>query len=256
MAYSLLWLPDVLEGAGLKVAEVDGWQMRGRGDVGELKGVLCHHTVGPAQGNMPSLKVLTHGRAGLNGPLAQLGLGRDGTYYVIAAGLANHAGKGQWNGLLQGNKHLLGLEVENTGRRDDVYPDVQLDAYRRGVAAILKFAGLEASCCLGHKEWAGRRKIDPLFDMDAFRTSLASGTNAPLIPAKDKHDRRTLRRGDRGEDVRRLQKALTLALTGEFDGVLEAAVRAFQRAHPPLVPDGIVGPKSWAVLPKEAVAAE
>jgi peptidoglycan hydrolase-like protein with peptidoglycan-binding domain len=32
-----------------------------------------------------------------------------------------------------------------------------------------------------------------------------------------------------------------------FDAVTEAAVRAFQREQR-LVPDGIVGPKSWAAL--------
>ena len=94
MANSLIWLPDVLKAAGLKVALVDGWQDRGRGDVGAIHGILCHHTAGPKNGNMPSLNTLVQGRSDLPGPLAQLGLGRDGTYFVIAAGRANHAGKG------------------------------------------------------------------------------------------------------------------------------------------------------------------
>ena len=87
----LTWLPDVLKAAGLKVATVPGWENRGR-DVGPIVGVLCHHTVGPKNGNMPSLNTLINGRPDLPGPLAQLGLGRDGTYFVIAAGRANHAG--------------------------------------------------------------------------------------------------------------------------------------------------------------------
>ena len=36
MPYSLTWLPDVLRGAGLKVAEVDGWRERGRGEMGRV----------------------------------------------------------------------------------------------------------------------------------------------------------------------------------------------------------------------------
>ena len=40
MVYSLTWLPAVLETAGLKVAPVDGWEGRGRGDVGIICGVL------------------------------------------------------------------------------------------------------------------------------------------------------------------------------------------------------------------------
>ena len=47
MIYSLTWLPGVLESAGLKVAPVDGWESRGRGDVGPTLGVMCHHTAGP-----------------------------------------------------------------------------------------------------------------------------------------------------------------------------------------------------------------
>jgi hypothetical protein len=96
MAYSLTWLAEVLEDAGLKVAEVAGWRTRGRGDVGSIKGIVCHHTAGPHTGNMPSLGVITIGRPDLAGPLAQLGLGRDGTFYVVAAGRANHAGAGKW----------------------------------------------------------------------------------------------------------------------------------------------------------------
>ncbi|HEY3134507.1 MAG TPA: N-acetylmuramoyl-L-alanine amidase, partial [Blastocatellia bacterium] len=62
MAFSLTWLPDVLKSAGLNVKLVDGWEDRGRGDVGKILGVLCHHTAGPKNGNMPSLDVITKGR--------------------------------------------------------------------------------------------------------------------------------------------------------------------------------------------------
>jgi hypothetical protein len=75
MAFSLNWLPQVLKGAGLKVATVDGWENRGVGDVGNTVGVICHHTAGPRNGNMPSLDTLLKGRSDLPGPLAQLGLG-------------------------------------------------------------------------------------------------------------------------------------------------------------------------------------
>jgi hypothetical protein len=46
MAYSLIWLPSVLKAAGLSVTEEPGWQMRGHGDVGAIKGVIAHHTAG------------------------------------------------------------------------------------------------------------------------------------------------------------------------------------------------------------------
>src|SRR5207248_3928253 len=86
MTYSLTWLPEVLEGAGLKVAETPDWRTRGRAEMGDVKGVMCHHTGTTRGGNMPTLDVLIRGRSDLIGPLCQLGLGRDGTYYVVAAG--------------------------------------------------------------------------------------------------------------------------------------------------------------------------
>jgi len=63
----------------------------------------------------------------------------------------------------------------------------------------------------------------------------------------------TLRRGAKGELVRRLQAALRGAgfgpakIDGDFGPATDAAVRRFQSAKG-LWPDGIVGPKTWAKL--------
>jgi peptidoglycan hydrolase-like protein with peptidoglycan-binding domain len=261
MPHSLIWLPQVLQGAGLKVARVDGWEDRGLGDVSQTLGVLCHHTAGSKNGNMPSLGLLIKGRPDLRGPLAQLGLGRDGTYYVIAAGRCNHAGSGIWNGIVNGNAHFIGIEAENSGRADDLpWPAAQLDAYQRGVAAILKHAGLGAERCAGHKEYALPlgRKPDPTLDMVAFRASVAlhlvGAAPAPvLIPPAEAPTsgagpgRLTLRRGAKGDLVKQLQGKLATSADGDFGGNTEAAVRTLQRLHG-LVPDGIVGPKTWALL--------
>jgi peptidoglycan hydrolase-like protein with peptidoglycan-binding domain len=259
MAFSLIWLPSVLEAAGLKVALVEGWETRGRGDVGKVFGVICHHTAGPKNENMPSLHLLINGRSDLPGPLAQLGLGRDGTYYVIAAGRCNHAGKGMWQGLTSGNANFIGIEAENTGKQDDPWPGSQMDAYHRGVAAILKHLGQGVDFCAGHKEYAlpKGRKPDPTFDMNLFRSTVAAIMNGtappPLIPATEPSPapgtpgRPTLRRGAVGDFVKVVQVKLGVTPTGNFGPVTEAAVRAFQRDHN-LVPDGIVGPKTWAAL--------
>jgi peptidoglycan hydrolase-like protein with peptidoglycan-binding domain len=256
MAFALQWLPDVLLGAGLKVAEVPGWQTRGRGEVGETRGVLCHHTAGPASGNMPSLRILVDGRRTLPGPLSHLGLGRDGTYYVIAAGRANHAGRGMWAGITSGNTHMIGIEAEHTGRREDAWPAVQMAAYERGVAAILGHLQLDAERCAGHKEYAlpRGRKPDPAFDMVEFRAGVArilSGAQpAPSpIPSVEPEGRArpTLRRGSVGESVRVLQRLLGIPATGFFDVFTEYRIRELQRREE-LVPDGIVGPKTWLML--------
>lgn len=263
MIHSLTWLPAVIETAGLKVALVDGWESRSRGDAGPIFGVMCHHTVGPKNGNMPSLRTLIEGRNDLPGPLSQLGLGRDGTYYVIAAGKCNHAGRGSWKGLTDGNANFIGIEAENTGRPDDFpWPEVQMNAYTRGVAAILRHLGRTAEFCAGHKEYAlpAGRKPDPDFDMNAFRLSVKAimdgAAPAPtLIPAVEPlvqpglaSGRPTLRRGATGELVKLIQqKSAVAVIDGVFGATTEAAVRVFQRDHS-LVPDGIVGPKTWAVL--------
>lgn len=266
MSYSLVWLARVLLDAGLKISEVPGWLNRGLGDVGPIKGVICHHTAGGRNGNYPSLNVVTNGRAGLSGPLSQLGLGRDGTYFIIAAGRAQHAGVGNFNGIASGNTSFIGIEAENVGIQagkpgHEPWPAVQLDAYHRGVAAILKHLGLPDSHAIGHKEWAlpkGRKPDPHSLDMDDFRAKVAAfmaGTAAPRppIPARDGLDRPTLRRSNPANPrflVQEVQRKIGMPIdlqTGNFGPMTEARVRGFQRQHD-LVPDGIVGPKAWAVL--------
>ena len=257
MASLLTWLPTVLLDAGLRVAEVPGWKTRGA-DIGPVKGVMCHHTAGRKDGIMPSLDIVTNGRPDLRGPLSQLCLGRDGTFFVVAAGRASHAGVGNWQGIATGNGSFIGIEAENTGQTTgpnaDPWPAVQLDAYRRGVAAILTKIRADAIMCCGHREYAlpVGRKPDPTFDMDDFRRQVAAiiGGTAPLpriIPAIDGQNRPTLRRGDKGDLVKLIQTNIGIMPTGVFDGFTEAAIRAFQRDNG-LVPDGIVGPRTWATL--------
>jgi N-acetyl-anhydromuramyl-L-alanine amidase AmpD len=258
MAFSLTWLPTVLLNAGVKVAEQPGWRTRGRGDMGTIVGVICHHTAGRKTAVMPSLGIVTNGRPDLPGPLSQLCLGRDGTFFVVAAGRANHAGAGNWQGVTTGNGSFIGIEAENTGQtagpNADPWPAIQLDAYRRGVAAILKKIKANAIMCCGHKEYAlpVGRKVDPTFDMEEFRMGVASimaGT-APLpsvIPAVDSENRPTLRRGAVDGLVELVQSKIGVPVTGRFDADTEAAIRQFQRDSG-LVPDGIVGPRTWATL--------
>ncbi len=259
MAYSLTWLARVLLDADLKVSEVAGWPNRGAGDVVAIKGIVCHHTAGARNGNMPSLGVITDGRSDLAGPLSQLGLGRDGTFYVVAAGRANHAGRGAWHGVTTGNSSFIGIEAENTGT--EPWPDVQVDAYRRGCAAILKKLGLTSNDCCGHKEWAlpkGRKNDPNGIDMDQFRAQVAAimagnGDIRPVIPPRDDSGRPTLRRSNPDNPrflVEELQRKLGFAgdkVDGNFGPMTEARVREIQRTHA-LVPDGIVGPKTWAVI--------
>ena len=174
----LTWLADTLRGAGLRVREQANWQTRGDDFVFSPAGVVCHHTAGPPHGNMPSLDTVVQGRSDLPGPLSQLCLGRDGTCYVVASGRANHAGPGMWMGVTSGNGRFIGIEAENTGEisgsHGEPWPAVQMEAYRRGVTALLSRLGVPSYMCCGHKEYAlpVGRKPDPTFEMHLFRLNV------------------------------------------------------------------------------------
>lgn len=175
----LLWLADCLRDAGLKVEEVDGWQTRGKELPGLCSVVLGHHTATPtssknADKDIPTLDLLIKGRSDLPGPLCQLGLGRSGTYYVIASGKANHAGQGRWAGVLN-SRRTIGIEAEHPGTGP--WPEEQLAAYDAGIAALLHQLGQGADHYAGHREWAlpRGRKVDPGgLDLTAQRGRVAA----------------------------------------------------------------------------------
>ena len=172
-------LADILRNAGLNVVEVSGWKTRGHGQMNSVKSILVHHTAGPATGDFPSLAVVRDGRPDLAGPLSQLGLGRTGTWYVIAAGLSYHAGK-TIDDSLYSNGNSIGIEAEGTGVPSTntghaYWPEVQYQSYVRGVKALRIAFGVPAARVLGHKEAASPlgRKIDPNFSMAEFRAAIA-----------------------------------------------------------------------------------
>lgn len=268
-------LADVLRSARVPVTEVAGWKTRGfqgRG-LASVQGIVVHHTATPWTGanqsqSYPTLNVVRDGYAGLPGPLAQLGVGRDGTWFVIAAGLANHAGT-----VLEprfGNSNSIGIEVEAAGTGDKRdFSNAQMDSLTRGVRALnARYGGF----ILGHKEICSPkgRKIDPAFDMNAFRNAVKTPTPttpappapkpaapapAPATPAAP-----TLSRGSTGNAVTLMQRGLNrvfpsyskLATDGIFGPNTEKVVREFQRRSA-LQVDGFVGPKTRAELAKHGI---
>jgi len=168
----VLELPDRLRAYGVEVVEVDGWRGRGKEFPGRPDGALRHWTVG-GMAPTSSLRVVTHGRSDLPGPLCHVlqsrGPGRDKAY-VVASGIANHAGKGLWNGI-SGNSKLLGLEIEWQGPNEH-FPASRIDVSERIMRALL-------DCCTGtntndvaeHREYATPkgRKIDTNLDGNVLR---------------------------------------------------------------------------------------
>lgn len=186
-------LAHTLRAAGLRVVEVPGWQTRGRGEMTSVQGVIDHHTAGASYGSVfeigdpiyPSLPVVRDGRTGLPGPLSQLGLARDGSVLVIAAGVSNHAGApDRPRAPMTGNTTLIGIEAESTGvRRADGSWDwtpEQRAAYPLVCWALARRYGLAADRIIGHGSadpigWAPSRKIDPAgIDMAALRRTVAN----------------------------------------------------------------------------------
>ncbi|WP_432875808.1 N-acetylmuramoyl-L-alanine amidase [Kribbella sp. CA-245084] len=178
-------LAGVARKTSLEVIEVPGWQTRGRDEMSDVRAVVCHHTATLNKtADMPSLDTLINGRPDLSGPLSHFGLSRSGKVYVIAAGRCNHAGTVRdpsW-----GNSHSIGIEAEATGT-DATWPEVQMAAFAQLCRVLIDHFGLSVNAVLGHKEVADPpgRKIDPNFDMNAFRgrISALSGITPPAVPA-------------------------------------------------------------------------
>lgn len=63
---------------------------------------------------------------------------------------------------------------------------------------------------------------------------------------------KTNKRGSSGEEVKKLQRALSLYADGIFGSLTEEAVKEFQRSHG-LTADGVVGERTWAALTANAI---
>lgn len=185
-----VWLADVLRAEGLRCDISDGAFDRGHGDMGDIWGVLCHHT---GSNNASWQSIAFHPTLGL---ASQLHLSQSGVYTLCGVGVAWHAGTGSYPGVgsNNGNQRLIGIEAANDGGGSpgrphrSSWPDVQYDAYVRGVAAILRKLGYNESHAIAHKEWAGasQGKWDPgAIDMSIFRHDVGARLRGPVVNAID-----------------------------------------------------------------------
>lgn len=170
-------------GYKLKVVEIAGWKTRGYAgqSLYRVDGHIFHHTASNQSSGLDAvtLNLCVNGRSDLPGPLCQLLLGRSGTVYVIAGGLANHAGPGSVGGSYRdvGNYYFLGTEMESDGVSNDWTP-AQLEAMPHLGAAIEIGYGngnTEDFYQVGHKEYSSMGKIDPSFiDLNKLRDTINS----------------------------------------------------------------------------------
>lgn len=190
----LLWLPKVLEDAGLQVEVVQGWDSIGTAtsDHGprfrSVDMMMQHHTVRhpyPVKNCFPKPDGNRKRYSNCN-VLSR----EDGTLYVIAAGYAQYSsGKGSKTVLLEARKEIA--PSGTAGRRglvDDFYvarytinceashpgdgsamPAVQEQAMVTMWAAICDYMGWTQNRLVGHTEYT-RRKIDPRWNGGTNRT--------------------------------------------------------------------------------------
>ncbi|MFJ9887188.1 N-acetylmuramoyl-L-alanine amidase [Streptomyces sp. NPDC091287] len=180
-------LLSALRAEGLTVVEYKSWRNHRRpastGPFGPTHGVMLHHTV--TTGTSGSVALCYNGHSALPGPLCHGVIAKDGTVYLVSAGRANHAGRGDDDVLRQvqtesydrgktltpneantdGNTHFYGFECINLGDGRDPWPAVQRDAMVRASAAVLRAyggpaKGWTARSVIGHREWQPG-KIDP-----------------------------------------------------------------------------------------------
>ena len=188
------------------------------------------------------------------GPLSQLGLGFSGRYYVVAAGLCNHAGTVTERRFE--NLRSIGIEAEHPGNAEP-WPERQYEAYVAGAAALSAAYGIE---WVGHKEVAYPRgnKIDPTFNMTTFRANVARVAK-PASPGSTSG--RTLTIGSTGADVAALQAGLNrmfptysrLTVDKSYGPATAAVVTEFQRRAKRAgvyvsTVDGITGPATRKAL--------
>jgi hypothetical protein len=182
----IIHLPGLLRSVGITVNEAQGWRTRTASGPFEPVGVMMHHTVGVGPGALADIVAHTK---------ANFFVDRAGVLTVVAAGRANHAGKGAQRVLddtragiaptgtaasrglpdaLIGNGHYYGFENENRGDGVQPWPPAQMDTMVKAAAALCRRHGWTANRVVAHKEWTSR-KIDPAgFEMSTLRASVAT----------------------------------------------------------------------------------
>jgi peptidoglycan hydrolase-like protein with peptidoglycan-binding domain len=189
--------------------------------------------------------------------------GRDITAEFDAGqGAYNAKALGRGNDFKSGNRVYWGLEVENSGTGEE-YSQAQVKALVKLCAAMCAWQGWDHNRIIHHREHTSR-KIDMSYTgplREYIQKALANQrwqvpksavqTGKKASP-KTSDASATLRKGDKGDHVVTLQKALNsigykISVDGSFQATTDLAVRRFQRKNR-LTVDGIVGKQTWSRL--------
>ncbi len=166
-----------------------------------------------------------------------------------------HAGVSSWAGETDINSRSIGIEIVNPGHEFG-YPDYPLRQTAAVIAlckTILTRRGpLSADRVLGHSDVAPERKQDP-GEKFPWELLSESGVGHWVRPAPLDLVGTTLRPGDRGEAVTRLQKSLKtygyeIKDSGVYNDLTRDVITAFQRHFRQARVDGIADPSTQLTL--------
>ncbi|MGE0045130.1 MAG: N-acetylmuramoyl-L-alanine amidase [Hyphomonadaceae bacterium] len=163
-----------------------------------------------------------------------------------------HAGRSRWKGEEDVNARAVGIEIVNGGHDFGLpdFPDVQIDAVIALVKDILARNNLPPAAVVGHSDIAPGRKLDP---GEKFPWHRLVEANVAISAVASAHSGETLKPGDEGEAVRRLQKNLSdigyaAVQSGLFDQPTKEIVEAFQRRFRQSRVDGIADDQTQAAI--------
>lgn len=185
----------------------------------------------------------------------------DGAVHQLVAETrrAWHAGDSVWHGARDINSLSIGVEIVNTGHDEDYpdFPDTQIAAVIELCRDCVGRWAIAPERVLAHSDVAPLRKRDPgeKFPWEMLHEAGIGHRVAPSALRAGGY----FQRGDAGQPVEALQSMLALYgygidVNGEFDGLTEAVVRAFQRHFRPALVDGIADPSTIDTLHRLLVA--
>jgi N-acetylmuramoyl-L-alanine amidase len=166
-----------------------------------------------------------------------------------------HAGESSWAGETDINSRAIGIEIVNPGHEFGYrnFPLRQTAAVISLCKSIITRRGpISAERILAHSDVAPARKQDP-GERFPWELLSESGIGHWVRAASLDLDGPTLKPGDRGEQVSRLQRTLAsygygITETGNYDDATSAVVTAFQRHFRPARVDGLADPSTLLTL--------
>jgi N-acetylmuramoyl-L-alanine amidase len=149
------------------------------------------------------------------------------------------------------NKYSIGVEM--CVEKDGTISQVVIDKTAQIFAELCRMNKLTEKDIVRHYDVTHKQCPKPFVDDEKLFESFKAKVGALLNPPKAavskpvEKAKPTLKKGDKGGDVKQLQKLIGAKVDGDFGPATEKAVKLFQTKNK-LKADGIVGAKTWEAL--------